>query len=174
MKGQCAAAMGKRRRDVSRLALVLTVLVVLALARAASQGEAAAVSLRLAQQPYAGVRCPGPNSIACDRVGLAVWLVKPAVRLKATVAGKPLRMAIPARVRHEPGGYYCARSCYFEGALHPAGLLQPGPLQIHPDAGKYYWEGRHPRALRVRLVAFYRNGSTASTTVRILLHPGWG
>jgi hypothetical protein len=166
--------MGERRRDVSRLALVLTVLATFALAGAGSQGEAAAASLRLAQQPYAGVRCPGPNSIACDRVGLAVWLVKPAVRLTATVAGKPIRMAIPARVRHEPGGYYCAHSCYFEGALRPAGLLQPGPLQIHPDAGKYFWAGRHPRALRIRLVAFYRNGTAASTTVRVLLHPGWG
>jgi hypothetical protein len=141
---------------------------------AAPHGEATVGSLRLAQQPYAGVRCPGPNSIACDRIGLAVWLVKPALRLKATVAGKPIRMAIPARVRHQPGNYYCARRCYFEGALHPAGLLKAGPLQIRPDAGTYHWEGRHPRRLRIRLVAFYRDGTSASTTVRVLLHPGWG
>jgi hypothetical protein len=157
-----------------RLALLSAVLAIVVLARAAPQGEAAHGSLRLAQQPYAGVRCPGPNSIACDRIGLAVWLVKPAVRLTATVAGKPIRMAIPSRVRHDPGGYYCARSCYFEGAVHPAGLLKPGLLHIRPDTGKYYWEGRHPRTLRVRLVAFYRNGTSASTTIRILLHPGWG
>jgi hypothetical protein len=115
-----------------------------------------------------------PNSIACDRIGLAVWLVKPAVRLSATVAGKRVRMAIPSRVRHAPGGYYCARRCYFEGALQPAGLLTPGPLHIRPDAGRYYWEGRHPRPLRVQLVAFYPDGSSASTTRRIWLHAGWG
>jgi hypothetical protein len=166
--------MGKRRQDVSRLYLMLAVLAVLALARAAPQGNAAGGSLRLAQQPYAGVRCSEPNSIACDRIGLAVWLVKPAVRLTATVAGKPIRMAIPSRSRRGGGGYYCARNCYFEGALHPGGLLKPGPLHIRPDADKYYWEGRHPRPLYVRLVAFYRDGSSAATAVRILLHAGWG
>jgi hypothetical protein len=103
-----------------------------------------------------------------------VWLVKPAVRLKAAVAGRPIRMAIPPRVRNQPGGYYCARRCYFEGALQPAGMLKPGLLHIRPDAGRYYWEGRHPRTLRVRLIAFYRDGTSASTTIRILLHPGWG
>ena len=166
--------MGKRRHDVSRLPLVLSVLAVLTLAQAAPQGAAAGGSLRLAQQPYAGVRCPGPNSIACDRIGLAVWLVRPAIRLTATVAGKPIRMAIPSRFRKGRGSYYCAHNCYFEGALHPAGLLTSGPLHIRPDAGKYYWEGRHPRPLRVRLVAFYRDGSRAATTVRIWLRPGWG
>jgi hypothetical protein len=166
--------MGRQKTTMSRLAGALAAFAALVLAYPGRPGHAADGSLRLARQPYAGVRCPRPNSIACDRIGLAVWLVKPAVRLSATVAGKRVRMAIPSPVRRAPGGYYCARSCYFEGGLQPAGLLTPGPLHIGPDAGRYYWEGRHPRPLRVQLVAFYRDGSSASTTRRIWLHAGWG
>ena len=161
--------MGKRRHDVSRLPLVLSVLAVLTLARAAGRGRRRLTAA--AQQPYDGVRCPGPNAMACDRIGLAVWLVRPAIRLTAPVAGKPIRMAIPSRFRKGRGSYYCAHNCYFEGALHPVVLLTSGPLHIRPDAGKYYWEGRHPRSLRVRLAAFYRDGSRAATTVRIWLRP---
>lgn len=159
---------------MSRLELLLAVGAALALASAAPQGAAAGGrSLRLAQQPYAGVRCPEANSIACDRIGLAVWLVRPAAGLTATVAGKPIRLAVPS-ISRTGQGFYCARRCYYEGALHPAGLLRPGPLQIRPDAGRYYWAGRHPRSLVVRLVAHYRDGSSAATTVRIWLHAGWG
>jgi hypothetical protein len=165
---------GKKKRGMSRLALVMAVVAALTLASAAQGRTAARGSLRLAQHPYAGVRCPQPNSIACDRIGLAVWLVRPAVRLTATVAGKQIPMAVPSRVRNGPGGYYCARSCYFEGALHPAGLLAPGPLHIRPDAGRYDWQGSHPRPLRVVLVAVYRDGSSAAATVRVWLHAGWG
>lgn len=140
---------------------------------AAARTAKASGGLRLGQAPYAGVRCPQPNSIACDRIGLAVWLVRPAVGLTATVSGKPIRMMIPARARYQHG-YYCAGGCYFEGALHPAGLLEPGPLHIQPDAGAYYWAGRNIRSLRVRLTARYRGGSIARTSIRIWLHAGWG
>lgn len=157
-----------------RLALSAALLLGTALALGLIGEASGGASLRLAQEPYAGVRCPQPNSIACNRIGLAVWLVRPAVRLTATIAGKPIRMAIPSRYCHGHVSYYCARSCYFEGSLRPAGLLAPGPLHVRPDVGKYHWEGRHPRALLVRLVAFYGDGRNASTTVRIWLHAGWG
>ena len=110
-----------------------------------------------------GVRCPGPNSITCDRVGLAVWLEQPATRLTATIEGKPLRMKAPVR----PKGYY-------EGSLQPAGLTTPGPMHVTPDRGTSYWEGRHPLRARVHLVASYGDGSVAATTVRVWLHSGWG
>jgi hypothetical protein len=35
------------------------------------------------QPPYVGVACPTANSIACDRVGLAIWLRRPAARVNA-------------------------------------------------------------------------------------------
>jgi hypothetical protein len=41
----------------------------------------------LSETPYMGVSCPVANSIACNRVGLAVWLKRPAVSVTATIAG---------------------------------------------------------------------------------------
>ncbi len=37
------------------------------------------------KDPYMGVSCHIPSSIACDRVGLAVWLRRPAI-VTATIA----------------------------------------------------------------------------------------
>jgi hypothetical protein len=155
---------------MSRTALIVGVLAALA----ATSAAAASGSLRLARQPYAGVRCAQPNSIVCDRIGLAVWLVRPAARLTATIAGKPIRMAIPARIRSKPTGYYLRAPLLLRGSAQTRGLLEAGPFHVTPDAGRYYWESRHPRPLRVHLVASYRDGGSASTTVRIWLHPGWG
>lgn len=50
----------------------------------------------LARAPYMGVACPTPNSIACDRIGLAIWLKEPARTVTATIAGHHLRL--------QPGG----------------------------------------------------------------------
>src|SRR5918996_1293849 len=55
---------------------------------------------------FMGVRCYEPNSVRCDRVGLAVWLAKPAeslvaeIRLTATYADgstatKTIRAPLP-------------------------------------------------------------------------------
>ena len=159
---------------VISLVLLTALLAAIMFALRPSHATAAPGRLRLGQEPYAGVRCARPNSIACDRIGLAVWLVRPAVRLTASISGKRIRMMIPARVRAQASGYYCARRCYFEGALRPAGMLAPGPLHVTPDAGRFFWAGRHPRPLLVHLAAFYRDGTSAATAVRTWLHPGWG
>src|SRR2546429_277960 len=42
--------------------------------RAAPDAAEAPAKRLLARSPYLGVACPTANSIACDRVGLAVWL----------------------------------------------------------------------------------------------------
>ena len=158
--------------------MVLSLRSVAALAAAAllpaCGGEHRELRLQLAKPPYMGVRCPGPNSLACDRVGLAVWLRRPASHLEATIADKPLRMGIPRGVRFGRGTYFGPRGAYYEGFLRPAGLTRPGPLRVTPDGGDYYWVGRHPLDARVRLVARFRDGSSASTTVRVPLRPGWG
>ena len=46
----------------------------------------------LSQSPYMGVACPQPNATACDRVGLAIWLKRPAISVNATIAGQPLKL----------------------------------------------------------------------------------
>jgi hypothetical protein len=139
-----------------------------AIADAPSRGQL----LELRRTPYLGVACPGaPNSIKCDRVGLAVWLKRPAIRVGATVTGRQVTMRIPRTFR--PSRYLGRRGEYWEGFLQPAGLIS-GPLRVRPDRGRYIWFGRHPVHAKVRIAAFYRDGSSSSTVVRVSLRPGWG
>ena len=138
----------------------------------AAVGTGGSEPLELRRSPYLGVACPGaPNSIECDRVGLAVWLERPAGRLTARVAGQRVRMRIPPNFA--PTRYLGRRGEYWEGFLQPAGMID-GPLRVRPDRGRYLWFGRHPREARVQLVAHYRDGTTATATARVALHPGWG
>jgi hypothetical protein len=172
MAGQGRSAQGPGRVGrVSAPAAVLLLAVAALLALAG--GAAGAERLRLRLPPYAGVACPIANDIRCDRVGLAVWLTRPTARLAATIDGQPVRMRIPAGIRYGPGTSFGARGEYFQGFLHPAGLLN-GPLKVHPDAGRYSWMGAHPLRARVHLTAFYAGGATAATTATVWLHPGWG
>ena len=39
------------------------------------------------QAPIVGLRCPGGNSIACDRISVAAWVVGKPLRLTAMIAG---------------------------------------------------------------------------------------
>jgi hypothetical protein len=136
-------------------------------ARAPLRRAAGATRLRLARPPYAGVRCPDGNSIACDRIGLAVWLIRRPRTLKAMIAGHTLVLRPPPLGSPSDSGYW-------QGSLQPSGMLRPGPMHVTPDAGSYYWAGRHPRAFWVRLTASYPNEPPASIRVRVQLHAGWG
>jgi hypothetical protein len=130
-----------------------------------------AAVLVLPRAPGMGVACPGaPNSIACDRIGLAVWLRAAPAHLVASIG----RRSVVLRDRHIA---LCAprRPCgvYYTGYLQPAGLLN-GALAVRPDRGRYYWAGGHPVTGKLHLVATYRDGRTAQTTRRVPLSPGWG
>ena len=112
----------------------------------------------LSHAPYMGVACKIPNSIECDRVGLAVFLPKHrrAAQLEASINGRPVEMRIPAAVP--------TRGIYFEGFLAHAGLKR-GTLKVT--------EGK-PVFATVHLTAHYRDGHSAETTRRVGLAPGWG
>jgi hypothetical protein len=125
----------------------------------------AARILHFKRPPYAGVRCARGNSIACDRISLAVWPAGQPERLTATIAGRRITMRPPSRS--------LGRS-YWEGTLDHAGVLLPGPLHVIPDRGRFYWSGRHPRPFSLDLFASYRGKRDAAARVRILLRPGWG
>src|SRR3954465_2938663 len=80
--------------------------------------------LALQRAPYIGVSCRTPNSIACDRVGLAIWLRRPVARLTATINSRTVAMGLPcgsARYRETCSSYcrHVARDqpcgTYFEG-----------------------------------------------------------
>lgn len=119
---------------------------------------------------YMGVRCREPNSVSCDRVGLAIWLKEPAESLVAEIEGRRLELV-------SPGEFVPGKGTGWEGYLHPAGLLDPGgPLAVAREPGQPadYWSGRKPVEATIRLTAAYADGTTASKTIRAPLHPGWG
>lgn len=119
----------------------------------------------LAREPELGVACPHANSLACDRVGLGVWLKAPAAGVSATIAGTPLRL--------HAGGLGGRGPKYWEGYLTPAGLLS-GALKVTPDRGRYFWRGTRPKLARLVLTihrALHRPVEVAQT---VELRPGWG
>jgi hypothetical protein len=115
-------------------------------------------SLVLSRSPYMGVACKIPNSIECDRVGLAVFLPKRrrAARIEASINDRPVEMRIPAAVP--------THGIYFEGFLAHAGLKR-GPLKVTP---------KKPVFATVHITAHYRDGRSAETIQRVGLAPGWG
>jgi hypothetical protein len=123
-------------------------------------------SLVFKLRPYMGVACRTPNSIRCDRVGLAVRLADRAERLTATIAGRAVVMKQTSPFNESGQGW--------EGFLRPAGLLD-GPLRVRPDSGRYRWHGQQRAPVAsVRLTASYSDGRSAARTVRVTLAPGWG
>ena len=146
--------------------------------------EVVAPSRVLSKSPYLGVNCPIANSVACDRVGLAVWLKRPAVSVMATIAGAPLalnwfgdeRLSLPVAHRE------------FDGYLQPAGIVSR--LDIRPVQGNevltehgrtrvivshQMWFGDgNARSPLIRLAIHYTNGQTTITQLRVGLAAGWG
>ena len=140
-------------------------------ARAFGRGAVFVAATRLlSATPYLGVTCPPiGNSIACDRVGLAINLRRPAVAVTATVAGwfLPLtsRGDIPA-VRGRP-------RTEFDGLLQPAGIVHH--LHVVPDAGPNLWYGSTPQPhVQIRLLINYGHGKLVTTHTTIALSTGWG
>jgi hypothetical protein len=143
-----------------------------------------AASAVLSRPPYMGVRCPGANSISCDRVGLTVWLKRPAVSVAATIAGAPLvlnhrdQFLWPGDPPHTS----------FDGFLQPAGIISR--LHVHVLAvdgndarrlrhdgvpvGRQSWFGEGSAGAPVRLTIHETDGRTIITHVYVGLRPGWG
>jgi hypothetical protein len=124
------------------------------------------------QPPSMGVACGIPSSIACDRLGLEVWLTRRAT-VTATIAGGP-------RIRlDDPRWSYFVR--YHNRAIHVyAGFLQPAGLttrfHIVPEPNTQTWDGATSNAPSP-LVHFridYGLGDIVFTQAHVLLRPGWG
>jgi hypothetical protein len=123
----------------------------------------------LSRSPYLGVSCRTPNSFACDRVGLAVWLREPAVKVDAEIAGQRLQLDDP----EWSGAAKEGQRAEFAGFLQPAGLID-GPLRVTADDGPDRWIGRKPVSASVDLRIARQDGTTTTTTVEVGLSPGWG
>jgi hypothetical protein len=130
---------------------------------------AAAPTHLLTRTPYLGVACPVPDSIGCDRVGLAVWLTRPARSVSALIGGR--RFALDDDHWSGPARHGLRRM--LAGFLHPAGLTR-GPLRVVPDGPGGRWADGHPVSARVELAIRYGDGTHARIRLRLRLHAGWG
>lgn len=120
--------------------------------------------------PYMGIACSTPGAWSCDRIGLFVRLKAPADAVTASLAGR--RFALNDL---EPTPHFIGRQRNFEGYLEPAGLRQPGPLDVlQPRLGKDKWIAPAEIGFPVKLTIERRDGSIEATRVRIGLAPGWG
>lgn len=133
-----------------------------------------------------GVSCPVANSIACDRVGLAVWLKHPALSITATIAGAHLILDYRGDLRY-PGDKLRTA---FDGFLQPAGIvsrLHVKPVEgnvvytthghVHVAVRHQMWFGDvrdYPQPVPVRLTIHEPGGRTVDTRTNVELAAGWG
>ncbi len=150
-----------------------SIVVALAVAGCGGGATSAHRTLALAKSPYVGIACGVGNSIrsatACDRVGLAVWLKRPARNVSATIAGHPVKLARVASGTQPPA--------YWDGYLHPAGLRngalglpRRGSVHRRPDI----WYGVPAVHAQVRITARFADGTSATTRRTVRLQPGYG
>lgn len=124
-----------------------------------------------ARSPYMGVDCPGTaNSIACDRVGLALWLRRPAIAVTATIAGRSLTLH-GARMNDPTSAAPGPRKA-FTGYLHPAGIIDR--LHVRPVDGEHWYGDGPAPSPTVTLRISYPGDRVVTTRLHIDLNPGWG
>jgi hypothetical protein len=127
-----------------------------------------ATSAVFSQDPYMGVACHVANSVACDRVGLAVWLRRPAIAVSATIAGAPLKLNDP----HWSGPIRDGRRTMFAGFLQPAGLTTR--LHVIPESKTPVWLGNNAPTPLVRFRIDNGHGQIVVTQTNVWLSAGWG
>ena len=114
-------------------------------------------SVLATQEPMIGIACPVGNRTTCGRVGIAVWLIRPASSVTATISG--------TNVRLHAGGFGGQGPTYWEGYTHLASSTLNLPA---------YWEGSKPtRYLPVHLTINSGTGK-AMGSLKLFLRPGWG
>ena len=123
----------------------------------------AAAAAVFSQAPDMGVAC---HSGACDSVGLAVWLRRPALSVSATIAGHPFglttwqaRPFMPSTPRK-----------MFVGYLTPLRIITRMRLVRPPSA----WPTAYSPSPLVSLRITYRGGRVVTTRLRVPVQPGWG
>jgi hypothetical protein len=147
---------------------ILLVLLAAALCGLLGGGPTSARNAAFVQDPYMGVACHVPNWIACDRVGLAVWLARPAT-ITATIGGASFRL-------DDPNWSYATRTgekplYVYAGFLQPAGLT----TRLHvARAGGATWLGADAPSPLVRFRIEYGDGRVVVVRQHVGLNAGWG
>ena len=131
----------------------------------------------LSRQPWIGVACPGPVPFnaaraitiarACNRVGLAIELRKPAMAATATINGQTFKL--DNRAESSPPLNTGKRMVL-------AGFLQPARFLHGPFKTITYRNGLRQRFTieNVHLVIDYGAGHTVQTSLQLLGYGGWG
>lgn len=117
--------------------------------------------LSAASVPYLGIACGVANGAGCDRVRIGVHLARPAVLVTVQVDGRLVTLSPPP----DPS------SDLWEGALLGAGPRH-GPLAVRARHGRWY--GEPPVCARVRVTAYFTDGTRASRAGIAGLHAGYG
>jgi hypothetical protein len=111
--------------------------------------------------PYLGVGCGVANRIGCDRVRIGVHLRRAAVLVTVQVEGRVIALSPPEDQGDD----------LWQGALLHAGLRH-GPLAVRAVDG--YWYGEPAVRPRVRVTAYFADGSAATHAGIGYLHAGYG
>jgi hypothetical protein len=111
--------------------------------------------------PYLGIRCRIANWAGCDRIGVGVHLARPAVLVTVEVDGHLVTLSPPT----DP------ESDLWQGLLLGQGPHH-GPLAVRARQG--YWYGDPPVYPRVRVTAYFADGTVATHAGVGYLHAGYG
>jgi hypothetical protein len=134
-------------------------------------GATLAPAAVLAQAPDVGMACLGPG--ACDRVGVAIWLRRPARSVSASVAGHAVSLDVAAAMPFQPS--VAAKREMFVGYFRWADLVG---VRIFFAAGPpSSWSARTPAAWptpRIAIRIDYGRRGVAVTELRVPLQEGWG
>ena len=119
------------------------------------------------QSPYMGVACHIPSSIACDRIGLTVWLRRPALAVTATISGRSFAL----ENRMWSGAARHGLRTQFAGFLQPAGITSR--LGVITERGGY-WDGNGTPAPLVMLEITRPGQAPVQVWTNVPLMAGWG
>ena len=129
-------------------------------------GKIEAPRLVFLQNPYMGISCRLPNSVACDRVGLAVWLRRPAV-VTATIDGLALSLNDPTWSEAFPTGR--PTNFMYAGFLQPADMT----TRMHvPPSSMLFVKPLPSPSVWFRID--FGHGNVVLTHKDVQLEPGWG
>jgi hypothetical protein len=122
----------------------------------------------LARQPYMGMACASPQALACNRIGLAIWLRARAVTATARFDGESLALDshkwsdAPVNGKHK----------FLAGFLQPGPFLNTGPFKaLIAGMGRSGWQAP---ITRVYLVIDYGAGHEVQTSTNVIGFGGWG
>jgi hypothetical protein len=115
-------------------------------------------ALRLPRDPYLGLKCHNPKVLRCGRVGVAVWLARPARSVTAVVHGHEVVLRT-----HEGGTGSYRRGLFWEG------VFADPSAQRTADAS-----GSASGSVTVSLRVVANDGSIDNTNSTVQLSEGYG